>query len=123
MAEDASQDFAESLKSSSSSLLVEDVHTVSPRALRIAVHQLPSCPHSPGLTQSGLRAKADRLLEGEPAPIWNITGSEVQLQPAPVPVLSHVKWPGFFFLRSLTVEPRHKQRLTETKTKAAHYLP
>lgn len=71
--------------------------TVSPRALRIAVHQLPSCPHSPGLTQSGLRAKADRLLEGELAPIWNITGSEVQLQPAPVPVLSHVKWPGFFF--------------------------
>lgn len=104
MAEDASQDFAESLKSSSSSLLVENVHTIS---TQLAYHgaPLPSCPHSPGLTQSGLRAKADRLLEGEPAPIWNITGSEVQLQPAPVPVLSHVKWPGFW--KSLTVEPRH----------------
>lgn len=104
MAEDASQDFVESLKSSSSSLLVENVHTISPQlAYRRA--PLPSCPHLPGLTQSGLRAKADRLLEGEPAPIWNITGSEVQLQPAPVPVLSHVKWPGFW--KSLTVEPRH----------------
>lgn len=73
--------FTESLKPNTS-LLVQNLHTISPQpAHRHA--PLPSCPHSPDLTQSGLRAKADRLLEGKFAPIWNITGSELQLQPSP----------------------------------------
>lgn len=77
--------FKESLKPNIS-LLVQNVRTISPQlAYRHA--PLPSCPHSPGLTQSGLRAKADRLLEGQPAPIWNITGSELQLPPVPEAVL------------------------------------
>lgn len=95
--------FTESLKSNIS-LLVQNLHTISPQlAYRHA--PLPSCPHSPDLTQSGHRARADRLLEGKPAPIWNIIGSEVQLQPAPVPVLFHLMSPGFW--RFLTVKPRH----------------
>lgn len=84
-----------------------------PSLLQLAYRRarLPSCPHSPGLTQSGLRAKADRLLEGKPASIWNITGSVLQLQPAPVPVLFHLKSPGFWEIFNGGTETNLKQKL------------
>lgn len=88
--------FTESLKPNTS-LLVQKLHTIPPW---LAYHcaPLPGCPHSAYLTQSGLSAKADRLLQGKPASIWNITGSKVQPQPAPVAVTPLFHWNSLGFI-------------------------